>query len=177
MGLGYALWVASLRCGDLEEAARLASEADAVLRREDVPLGVAHNAEGRGIIAIDRGDIGGGAVFVAEAVHLFSSYDNAGCTAHALEAAAVVLAKTGRDAVAAELIGAAEELRRRSGQGHRPWEVRQRHGAIEERLALDPDQRERSIALGRRHTLASASALALDSLRAVSTYGEGITAL
>jgi hypothetical protein len=175
MGLGYALWVASLRCSDLDEATRLAAEADALLRREDVPLGVAHNVEGRGIIALDRDDLREGAAFVAEAVEIFASYDNSGCTAHALEATAVVLARTGRDALAAELIGAAEELRRRSGQGHRPWEVRQRHGAIEERLALDPDDRVRAIALGRRHTLESASTLALESLRAVSAYGEEIT--
>ena len=30
MGLGYALWVAALRTSDLDEAQRLAAEADAV---------------------------------------------------------------------------------------------------------------------------------------------------
>ena len=176
MGLGYALWVASLRATDLEIAASLAAEADALLRSEDVPMGIGHNVEGRGIIALDRGEIGAAAVFISEAVEIFSTYDNGGCVAHALEAAAVVLARGGADATAAELLGAAEELRRRSGQGHRPWEVRARHGEIEEQLKLADSMRDAALEAGRRHTLASASALAISSLaRAVAGQDDAIS--
>lgn len=173
MGLGYALWVASLRAGDLEHAAALAAEADALLRAEDVPIGIAHNVEGRGIIALDRGETAAAARFVTEALERFSSSENDGCAAHALEAAAVILARTRADELAAELLGAADELRRRSGQTHRPWEVRARHGAIEDHLTLDDVTRERAFAAGQRHTLASACELAIGALsegsRATST--------
>ena len=88
MGLGYALWVASLRTSDLDEAQRLAAEADELLRATDSPMGIAHNVEGRGIIAYDRDELADAAAFVAEAIELFARFGNPGCSAHALEAAA-----------------------------------------------------------------------------------------
>ena len=95
MGLGYTLWVASLRSADLGAAMTMAAEADGLLRRAGVPMGVAHNAEGRGIIAFERGDLGQAASFLTEAIEAFAFYGNVGCVAHGLEAAAVVIAAAG----------------------------------------------------------------------------------
>jgi hypothetical protein len=173
MGLGYALWFASLRAADLDEAQRLAAEADELLRSTGTPMGIAHNVEGRGIIAYDRGEFVAAAAFVAEAVDLFASNGNLGCSAHALEAAAVIVGQTGNAEIATELLGAAEELRHRSGHGHKPWEIRARHGDIEERIApLSPAVHEAALAAGRQHTLESAARAALDAL---STVGRGVT--
>jgi len=136
MGLGFSLWVASLRSTDMSAAREMAAEADALLRRAGMPTGVAHAVEGRGIIAFERGELLEAARFITEAIEILASYGNLGCTAHALEAAAVVVAATGPDgrAPAAELLAAAGELRDRSGQGHAPWEIRARLGALEDRI-------------------------------------------
>jgi hypothetical protein len=137
MGLGYSLYAASLRSADLASAREMAAEAQGLLRRVGHPMGIAHGAEGRGIIAFESGDLGGAADFLTEAVSLFASYGNIGCTAHALEAAAVVIGAAGhRDkGVSSELLATADELRRQSGQGHRPWEIRARLGNLEDRIA------------------------------------------
>ena len=130
MGLGYALWIAAMRTSDLTTAEALAAEADARLRAVAVPNGIAHNVEGRGIIALEDGRLDDAARYVTEAIRIFADYDNLGCAAHALEAAAVVLSPDGEpDPVAVELLVAAERFRVRSGQSHRPWEVRARGGA------------------------------------------------
>jgi hypothetical protein len=102
---------------------------------------------------------------VSEALTIFSDFDNQGCCAHALEAAAVVLAAAGEWAVAPELVGAAEELRRRSGQGHRPWEVRARKGAIEDRIG--------QVAPTGTVTVAAAAATATDALRGLTAPRDG----
>lgn len=169
MGLGYTLWVASLLTSDLETASAMAAEADTMLRRVGSPVGVAHNVEGRGIIAYDRGDLPAAAQHVGEAVTIFSGSVNYGCTAHALEAAAVVLAASKvhpANQVTAEILSAAETLRERSGQGHRPWEIRARYGTIEDLVGAtqpldDGSQQE--------HTLASAAALTINALKQVGT--------
>ena len=124
MGLGYALSLASLRTSDLDDAQRLAAEADELLRATDSPMGIAHNVEGRGIIAYDRDELADAAVFVAEAVELFARFGNVGCCAHALESAAVIVGQAGQAETATELLGAADELRRSSGANHKPWEIR-----------------------------------------------------
>ena len=99
------------------------AEADGLLRRAGVPMGVAHNLEGRGIIAFERGELNEAAHLLTEAIQAFASYGNIGCTAHALEAAAVVIATAAHDgdSLAAELLAAAEQFRQQSGQVHRPW--------------------------------------------------------
>jgi predicted ATPase len=165
LGLGYALSVASLRASDLDEARRLAAEADQLLRATGSPMGIAHNIEGSGIIAYDRDELSDAAAFVAEAVGLFTQYANPGCTAHALEAAAAIVGRSGRAEVATELLGAADELRRRSGASHKPWEIRARHGDLEDRFApLPPVAREAAFRAGRQHTLESAGRAALEAL-------------
>jgi predicted transcriptional regulator len=162
-GLGYTLWVASLRVADLDEAAAMAAEADRLLRRSGSPVGVAHNVEGRAIIAFDRGELAAAAGFAAEAVKLFSGSVSYGCTAHALEVAAVVVAADDDHdrRVPAELLSAAEMFRDISGQGHRPWEIRARHGGTD---YLDLHSTADFKAAGRRHTLASAASMAIDAL-------------
>jgi predicted ATPase/class 3 adenylate cyclase len=166
MGLGYSLWVASLRTSDLDAASDMAAEADRLLRSAGVPMGIAHNTEGRGIIAFERGNLADAAQFVAEAVEMFASYGNLGCTAHALEAAAVLIGARERERrVAIELIAAAEEFRLQSGQGHRPWEIRARIGPIEDRIAPSSSEDvSRARESGRLLTLSGAATLAAGSL-------------
>ena len=119
----------------------------------------------RGIIAYDRDELADAAAFVAEAVEMFARFGNLGCCAHALESAAVIVGQAGQPETATELLGAAEELRHRSGQGHKPWEIRARHSDIEDRIApLPPAVHEAALTAGRQHTLESAARAALDAL-------------
>jgi hypothetical protein len=111
----------------------MADEAHRLLRQASVPMGVAHKVEGRGIIALERGDLEAACAFVSQAVQMFASYENLGCTAHALEAAAVILGPDdSTQRLAVELVAAAEEFRLQSGQGHRPWEIRARLGSLDD---------------------------------------------
>jgi len=172
MGLGYLLWVASLRSDDLDAAKEMAEEADDLLRRVGVPMGIAHNLEGRGIIAFERGELGEYAGLVTEAINIFASYGNLGCTAHALEATAVIISTADESAAstARELLAAAEQLRSRSGQGHRPWEIRARLGSLEDRIAApSTDELTRSPGARRQYTLEMAAALADQALRSVAS--------
>ena len=165
MGLGSALSDAALLATDLEEAERLGAEADRILRATGSPMALAHNIEAQGIIAYDRDELADAGRFVAEAVELYASYGNVGCCAHALESAAVIVGQTSQPETATELLGAAEELRHRSGQGHKPWEIRARHGDIEDRIApLSRAAHEAALSAGRQHTLESAARVALDAL-------------
>jgi hypothetical protein len=165
MGLGYALYNAALLTTDLDEAQRLAAQADELMRATGTPIGVAHSVEGRGIIAYDLDELADAAAFVAEAVEIFSRYRNLGCCAHALESAAVIVGQAGQPETATQLLGAAEELRNRSGQEHKPWEIRARHRDLEDRIApLSPAAREAALDTGRQHTLESAARAALNAL-------------
>jgi predicted ATPase/class 3 adenylate cyclase len=165
MGLGNALSDAALLATDLDEAERLAAEADDFLRATGTPIGIAHNLEGRGIIAYDRDELADAAVFVAEAVEIYSSCGNLGCCAHALESAAVIVGQAGQSETATELLGAAEELRRSSGAAHKPFEIRARHSDLEDRIGpLSPAARQAALSAGRQHTLESAARAALDAL-------------
>jgi predicted ATPase len=165
MGLGYTLWSASMRTRDLDEAEAMAAEADVLLRRTGSRMGIAHNVEGWGIIAFERGDLPTAARRVSEALTLFSGAMSYGCTAHALEAAVVVLSQRRPlvvdEGTLGEILVAADWLRDRSGQGHRPWEVRARNPKVAALLdglvsQATPDQRP--------HTLASAATAALEAL-------------
>jgi len=165
LGLGYALYDAALLTTDLDEAERLAAEADELMRATGSPMGIAHNVEARGIIAYDRGRLPDAAAFVAEAVELFARFGNRGCSAHVLESAAVIVGEAGQPETATELLGAADELRRASGAGHKPWEIRARHPDIEDRIArLSPAEHQAALTAGRQHTLESAAHTALDAL-------------
>jgi predicted ATPase/DNA-binding XRE family transcriptional regulator len=171
MGLGWSLCVASLHSADLEAAEQMAAEADELLRRVGGPMGVAHNLEGRGIIAFDRGELDQAAKFLTEAIKAFASYGNMGCTAHALEAAAVVIATASRDddSLARELLSAAAQFRQQSGQDHRPWEIRGRLGPLKDRIFIpsaNPDTA--APASERRYTLSLASILAAQALESVA---------
>lgn len=167
VGLGWSLCAASLRSADLEAAEQMAAEADELLRRVGVPMGVAHNLEGRGIIAFERGELGEAATFLTEAIKAFASYGNIGCTAHALEAAAAVISTTSRDggSVASELLAAAAQFRQQSGQDHRPWEIRVR--PLEDHVVTPSAADTGAHAHERRYTLAVASMLATQALQSV----------
>jgi hypothetical protein len=170
MGLGYSLWLASLRSADLAAAKEMAAEADDLLRRVRAPMGVAHNSEGRGIIAFESGELGEAANFLADAVEAFASYGNIGCTAHALEAAAVVIGAGHEDAgLAVELLAAADDLRRRTGQGHRPWEIRARLGNLQDRIGAPSAVASASARAGREYSLSAAALLAVNALESLAT--------
>jgi predicted ATPase/class 3 adenylate cyclase len=171
MGLGYALWLASLRNADLAVAKEMAAEADDLLRRVGAPMGVAHNTEGRGIIAYERGELRDAARFLTDAISLFASYNNIGCTAHALEAAAVVIGTAGGESAdrAVDLLAAADDLRAQSGQGHRPWEIRARLGNLEGRIATDLVGGSARARAGRSYSHAEAAALAIGALQSLTT--------
>jgi predicted ATPase/class 3 adenylate cyclase len=170
MGLGYSLYAASLRCADLAVATEMAAEGHELLRRVGHPMGIAHCAEGRGIIAFESGELGQAADFLTEAVNISASYGNIGCTAHALEAAAVVIGAAGHgDAdVSIELLAAADELRRQSGQGHRPWEIRAQLGNLADRIAT-PNAPASAEAPGRAYSLSAAASLAVRALQSLMT--------
>jgi hypothetical protein len=177
MGVGYSLWVASLCNPDLAVAADMAAEADQLLRQNEVPMGVAHNVEGRGIIAFERGEFGEAAAFVAEAIDSFAAYGNLGCAAHALEAGAVIIGAGGHEgsAVAVDLLAAASDFRRQSGQGHRPWEIRARLGSLEDRVTgrRAPGPAGPAPAAAPRYTLSGAASAASAALRALMTPTAG----
>jgi hypothetical protein len=147
----------------------MAAEADELLRRVEVPMGVAHNVEGRGIIAFERGELDEAANFLTEAIQTFASYGNVGCTAHALEASAVVIGTASHNggSLALELLAAATQFRRQSGQGRRPWEIRARLGDLQDRIvtpnatAAHPPES--------RYTLSVASTLAAQALQSLAT--------
>jgi predicted ATPase/DNA-binding XRE family transcriptional regulator len=171
MGLGYALWVAALRSTDLAAAKSMAAEADELLSRVGAPMGLAHNAEGRGIIAYELGELDAAASFVAEAVESFESYGNVGCAAHALEAAAVVITAADKQQMnlAGKLLAVAAELRRQSGQGHAPWEIRGRLGNLEDWIVVPGRAAgEAEASAPSRYTLAEASLLATTALRSLA---------
>jgi hypothetical protein len=169
MGLGYCLWVASQRDSDLDRAESMAEEADRLLRNAAVPMGIAHNVEGRGIIALERGDLAAASAFVSEAVTMFAAYENLGCTAHALEASAVILGRAGSTPIlAVELVAAAEEFRLQSGQGHRPWEIRARLGSPEDHIAaLNHEEDAMAREQGRHLDLSTAAQFATGALRSL----------
>jgi len=171
MGLGYSLWLASLRNADLAAATQMAAEAEDLLRRTGHPMGIAHAAEGRGIIAFESGELAQASASITDAIELFASYANVGCTAHALESAAVVIGGPGHGdpGVAVELLAAADELRRQSGQGHRPWEIRARLGNLEDRIVARSAAASLPAHPGRDYSLSAAASLAVSALRSQRT--------
>ena len=81
----------------------------------------------------------------------------------------MIVGQSGQRETATELLGAAEELRHRSGASHKPWEIRARHSDIDDRIApLSPVAREAALNAGRQHTLESAARAALDALATVA---------
>ena len=132
-------------------------------------MGIAHNVEGRGIIAYDRDELADAAAFVAEAVELFARFGNLGCCAHALESAAVIVGQTGqprrRPNCSAPPTSCGAAAARATSH------VRSAHATATSmtasRPSLLPHARPRSNA-GRQHTLESAARAALDALAAVA---------
>jgi predicted ATPase/DNA-binding CsgD family transcriptional regulator len=121
-GLAYSLWLASLLAADTPTARARAARSEALFRKVGAPFGLGHCLEGRGLIELDSGQPSASCAPLDEALTIFSDMDNAGCTAHALEATAAVLVLRGDLFDAGRLVGAAAELRSQVGQDHRPWE-------------------------------------------------------
>jgi non-specific serine/threonine protein kinase len=135
LGLAYALWVSSQLEPDVTRAEALATESEELFRTIESPFGLGHELEGRALIALRGGDPTRAAGYLREALHLLSDGTDQGCTAHVIEAVASLVSSLGHGRDAALLLGAAEELRRTSGQAHRPWELRSRELA-EQALAV-----------------------------------------
>ena len=160
-GLAMTLWAASLLDPDRATATAMAVEAERRFREFDAPMMRAHALEGRVLIELEAGDLDAAAPFLREAIAILAGAGNLGCTAHALEAVAVWAAAGGDVITAGEIVGAADTLRKTSGAGHKPWEVRARHGGdYDANVVGDTAAVHDAIARGRLHSLASAAALA-----------------
>ena len=159
-GLAMTLWAASLLDPDRATATAMAVEAERRFREYGAPMMRAHALEARGLVEIEAGDLDSAAPFLHEATEVLAATGNAGCTAHALEAVAVWAAERGDPSSAGELVGAAESLRSASGAGHKPWEVRARHGGSFDADVLGEDGAVRdAIQRGRQSSLAAAAEL------------------
>ena len=160
-GLAMTMWAASLLDPDRATATAMAVEAERRFHEFGAPMMRAHALEGRALIELEAGDHAAAAPFLREAVAILADGGNLGCTAHALEAVAVWSAACGEASTAGEIVGAAETLRETSGAGHKPWEVRARHGGDFDANVLGDSMAAReAIARGKLHSLASAAALA-----------------
>ncbi len=126
LGLAYMLWVQSQLEPDVADAESKARESEAMFRAIDSPFGLAHCLEGRALISLRRGETACAAECLEQVVPLLADSAEQGCLAHTLEAVASLLIQSDRRADAALLLGAAEDLRMRSGHTHRPWELRSR---------------------------------------------------
>ncbi len=166
-GLAKTVWYASLREADRASATVMAVEAERRFRDLGSQSMLAHAFEGRAVIELNAGDLDAAAPFLREAVAILAGSSNSGCTAHALEAVAVWTAARGDSSSSGELVGAADVLRELSGAGHKPWEVRARHGDFEANVLGDTHDAREAVARGRLHTLTSAAAFA-DALLAAS---------
>jgi hypothetical protein len=144
LGLAYSLWIASQRVSDLEQGDAWAAEAEDLFRALGSPIGLAHDIEGRALIALARGRCQDAVPLLAEALDAFHAAANPGCTAHTIEAVAAVVATVGDPDEAAVLLGAAERLRNLSGHGHRPWE-REARRRTEELLGSADISRSRAL--------------------------------
>ncbi|MDQ1449421.1 MAG: hypothetical protein QOC79_2392 [Actinomycetota bacterium] len=131
LGLAYVLWVSSQLDLDVESAGARATESEALFREISSPFGLAHALEGKALVSLRRNDTVGAATSLRESLELFSDPADQGCTAHVIEAIASLLLQRDLRADGALLLGAAEALRRASGEAHRPWELRSRNHAEE----------------------------------------------
>jgi predicted ATPase/class 3 adenylate cyclase len=129
LGLAYMLWIRSQLEPDVGIADALAAESEAAFREVGAPFALAHGLEGRALIGLRRDEPARAAIYLAEAIPILADSVEHGCLAHALEAAASLMIHVDDRADAALLLGAAEELRTRSGHTHRPWELRSREHA------------------------------------------------
>jgi hypothetical protein len=161
-GMAQTVWRASLRQPDPGIARTMADEAEQRYRELGSPIMRAHALEARGLIEIEAGDLDAAAPFLREATKVLADAGNLGCTAHALEAVAVWAAEGGDPSAAGELVGAAESLRTTSGAGHKPWEVRARHGGGYDSDVLGDDGAVRDAKeRGRQSSLSAAADLAV----------------
>ncbi len=170
MGLGYALRDAAMLTTDLDEAQRLAAEADQLLRATGSPIGIAHTVGGSRDHRVQRDELADAAGFVAEAVEIFSSCGNLGCCA-------AHVGGGGDD----RRSGAASPRRQPncwapprscgSGAAEAASQVRAGRAAATSRIPSRhslPPCSEAALAAGRQHTLESAARAALAALSTVA---------
>ncbi len=172
-GLAYTLWSASLLASDTATARARADRSETLFRKLGAPFGLGHCLEGRALIELAAGEPSASCALLDEALTIFSDMDNAGCTAHALEAAAAVLAQRDDLFDAGRLVGAAAELRSQGGQGHRPWEreglARTEQAFADAPASVDLDRARRE---GRLLTLSDAVGLGRSLLARATTGAE-----
>jgi hypothetical protein len=126
LGLAYMLWVSSQLEPNDELAGAQAAEAETLLRGLGASFALAHALEGRALVCLRVDDRITAASCLSEALQLFASAGERGCTAHGMEAIAALLAQEGQREEAFEMLAMAQYLRSESGQAHRPWELRTR---------------------------------------------------
>ncbi len=153
---------ATVLAGDLSQASVLVDEALTIYARDGEPTRVAALRHTAGLLALELDDLEGAEREFAESLRLLGS-NSSGVTPFALEGLGVAAIGSGRIERGLRLVGAAETIRRRSGQTGDPW-WRERVGAAAARAheAL-PEARARvALAEGRRLTAQQAVEYALD---------------
>ncbi len=165
VGSANAGWVAILLETDLEQADVIGAQAEQQLRSIDAPFGLAHCLEARALVDLRSDRAVDAAPRLVEALGIAAHLRNDGCSAHCLEAAAGAAAAIApgeeERVLTAELLGAADELRVRSGHRHRPWELGGQRAALDALATSIPaDVLETAMSAGRAHDRDSAIELA-----------------
>ena len=162
VGLANASWMRATLEEDLDQAERLADDAERRCRAIHAPTALAHCLEVRALIALRRDDARHVSDWLQESLGVFVGLRHEGCTAHVLEAVAAASASGHSDpSLVAELLGGAARLREMSGHSHRPWELAGHSAAISALATrLDEAELQQAIERGRGHTLDSAVAAA-----------------
>jgi hypothetical protein len=155
---------------DLDRAAVLAEEGERVSHELGSLFDRAHAREASAYLQALQGNLGEAQTLVVEALRLYEEGRIVNCGAHCLETAAAIAGMARLAETAAELWGAADRIRERTGDVPRPWErtVQERWlPAIRERLDEDAFRaaRDRGLAMGWRAAVTHAEA-ALSPARA-----------
>jgi len=149
-------------------AEELAIECESVSAKLDIVFDVGHCREVRGYIYCLKGEYDVAAEVLAEAASMFKDIQ-VNCASHILETAAAWAVMTDRAELAAELLGAAEEIREATADKPRPWE-RVVHAEylplIRDRL--DAETFDRARARGRERSVEDALLFAEHELRAAA---------
>jgi DNA-binding CsgD family transcriptional regulator len=111
---------ATVLAGDLAQASTLVEEALAIYAEDEESDRVAAFRHTAGLLALETGDLKGAEREFARSLRLVDA-GNSGITPFALEGLGLAAIHSGRIERGLRLVGAAETIRRRSGQGRRPW--------------------------------------------------------
>ena len=127
------------------------------MERAGNPNWLAHSYEFRALVAYLQRDYDRAHDLLASALPMYVQISNRVCGAHCLETTAALAAATGRPAIGAELLGAAERMREQLGTAAPPYEriVRER-GVADITRALDNAAASTAWARGRELTFEDA---------------------